>query len=361
MGIGVTLQSNPTATRATRLREALLGYGAFLAAARRPDPLPILHDLACDWLRVATLRIDVPAGVQAIHSDDPQRLCGPILIGRQVIGRIEAQRQRPFDEDDQALLNALGHIIGAALEYASLQAQLSDWAGDIRTHNDTIDQLLAFGRAVIRGPNEPLALARQIATEVPAMLGGERASVLILPNESFDQPVLMRSDGHLSGPERTREVTNHGLISLVLRERVPMIIDETDTDQRWIGMRMDAYEDDARTRCAMAAPLLWGARPIGALTVTTSASRLFNPKQLNLLELIACHTALAVQAANHEARLSATAAGLGAMAIYLDIALDEARQGNLAALEMVAVVSERLRAEQQALMSRWEERRTRER
>ncbi|PDW00423.1 GAF domain-containing protein [Candidatus Viridilinea mediisalina] len=346
----MTSQLNAAPSRAVRLREALLGYGTFLAAARRTDPLPTLHDLACDWLLVEQLKIDVPAGTQLIHCDDPQRLCGPVLIGRQVIGRIEARRQHPFDDDDRALMSALGHIIGAALEYSSLQAQLNDWAGDMRTQDDTIDQLLAFGRAVISAPNEPLALAHQIATQVPAMLGGERASVLIMPTESFDQPVLILSDGTSPSPERTHEVANYGLSSLVMREQVPMIIDETDTDQRWIGLRLD--QDETRTRCAMAAPLLWGSRSIGALTITTSESRLFNPKQLNLLELIACHTALAVQAANLEARLNATAASLGALATYLDNAVQELQQGNMAALAVVAAVTERLRTEQVALSSR---------
>lgn len=346
-GIGVTPHHNSTQSRASRLREALFGYGAFLAAARRTDPLPTLRDLACDWLRVEDLRIDVPAGTRPLHSDDPHHLCGPVLIGRRVIGRIEAQRTRPFDDDDHALLAALGQIIGAALEYSSLQGQLTEWAGDVRAHDDTLDQLLAFGRSVVSGPSEPLALAHQIATQVPAMLGGERASLLLLPVEGFDEPVLMLSSGVTTSTERAYEVAEHGLAGLVLRERAPMIIDETDTDHRWVGMRLS--QNDSRTRCAMAAPLLWGERPVGALTVTTTQSRLFNPTQLNLLELVACHTSLAVHSTTLDARTSATAASLGALATYLDAALLDIRQGNLGALETVAAVAARLRAEQLAL------------
>lgn len=347
-GIGVTSQPyNSSPSRVARLREALTGYGAFLAAARRADPLPALRDLACDWLRVEDLRIDVPAGTRPLHSEDPQRLCGPVLIGRRVIGRIEAQRARPFDEDDRALLEALGQIIGAALEYSSLQSQLNTWADDVRTHDDTLDQLLAFGRSVVSGPSDPLALARQIATQVPVMVGGERASVLLLPAEGLDEPTLMLSNGGAASTARAREVVEHGLAGLVLRERAPMIIDETDTDQRWLGMRLS--QSDNRTRCAMAAPLLWGERSVGALTVTTSHSRLFNPTQLNLLELVACHTSLAVHAATLDTRIAAAAASMGALATYLDAALLAIRQGDLAAIETVAAVATRLRAEQLAL------------
>jgi hypothetical protein len=341
------LQLSNLQSRATRLREALAGYSDFVAAARDIDPLPRLQDLACDWLHAEELEIRVPAGVVALSCDEPGTMSGPVIIERRVVGRIVARRKRPFDEDDKALLAALGQIVGAALEYSALQCQLEERASTARAHAETLDQLLAFGREVIKGSPDPTALARQIVMDVPAMVGGERASLLLLPAEQADEPALVLSNGQHTSIKRAQEVIEHGLAGLVLRERAPMIIDETDTDRRWLSLRLT--RGDQRTRCAMAVPLIWGERLVGALTVTTTQSRLFSGVQLNLLELVACHVSLAVHTANLEARSAANAASFGAMATYLESALRELRAGNMAALGIIDAVVERLREEQRAL------------
>ncbi|MFV9507723.1 MAG: GAF domain-containing protein [Oscillochloridaceae bacterium umkhey_bin13] len=347
-GIGQPHGYNSPLGRALRFREALSGYGAFLLAARRPDPLPTLRDLACDWLRAEDVDIMVPAGTNPLNCEEPGRICGPIVIGRRVVGRIEARRKRPFDEDDQALLGMLGQVVGAALEYNLLQSQLDERACAAQAHADTLDRLLSFGREVLRGGSDPVSLATHIAGQVPDMVGGERASVLLLPHEPGDDPVLVLSSGRDVSTERAREVADDGLAGLVLRERMPIIIDETDTDRRWLDL--DLQHHDSRTRCAMAVPLLWGEQILGALTVTTSASRLFSTTQLNLLELVACHVSLAVHSATADARLAASSATLGALATYLEAGLDAAAQGDqAAALAIMAAVAARLRAEQTAL------------
>jgi GAF domain-containing protein len=324
------------------MREALTGTGAFLAAARRPDPLPALRDLAGDWLNAEEIELHVPAGTGPLESDDPGLICGPVMIGRRMVGRIEARRSRPFDEDDSALVAALGQIIGGALEYATLQGQLEQYAGQAQANADTLDSLLAFGRSVVSGATTLHALALQVATQTPEMVGGERASVLLLPSDNPEQPVLVLSNGTVSPSYRAREVREHGIAGIVLRERAPLIIDETDTDRRWLGLKLS--QNDSRTRCAMAAPLLWGERAIGVLTVTTTLSRLFNTAHLNLLELVACHAALAIHGANLEARLTRLTAQIDCLAAELDVALRAAEAGDLGALAAARAAAARLRA-----------------
>lgn len=347
-GIAQTTQITTLQGRAARLREALAGFSAFIAAARHPDPLPALRDLACDWMRAEEIDLLVPAGPGSQPCEDPTRLAGPIVIGQRVVGRIVVRRSRPFEEDDQALLGALGQIVGAALEYASIYGQLQEQASEAQAYADTLEQLLVFGREVVSGTRDPLTMARQIATQVPAMVGGERASLLLLPSEPTDEPALVLGNGNCATTERAREVVEHGLAGLVLRERAPMIIDETDTDRRWLGLRLT--RSDYRTRCAMAVPLLWGQQVVGALTVTTTQSRLFSTTQLDLLELVACHVSLAVHSATLDTRLVAAASSLGAMATFLDAAIAEIQQGNLGALGTVAAVAARLREERLALL-----------
>jgi GAF domain-containing protein len=333
--------------RIARLREAFGGSGAFFAAARRRDPLPTLQDLAGDWLRAEEIALTVPAGTAPLHSEEPCLLCAPILIGRRVVGRIEARRGKPFEEDDRALAAALGQLIGAALEQSMLQGQVEQYTSQAQANADTLERMLSCGRALVQAPATPEALALKIATLLPAMVGGERASVLLMPQAERGQPALLLSNGHSTTPERAREVSEQGLAAMVLCDRAPLIIDETDTDRRWVGLPLS--QSDQRTRCAMAVPLIWGDHAIGALTVTTTQSRLFNTTQLDLLELVACQVSVAIHAATLEAQLTQLAARLEAMASQLEAALRAAADGDKGALERARGVVAQLRAERAAL------------
>jgi GAF domain-containing protein len=323
------------------MRELLSSIGSFLAAGRQANPLTVLQDLASDCLRAERVTITVPAGTGALERQEPGVLCGPVLIGRRVIGHIEAARARPFDAEDRELLLLLGQLIGAALEHAMLQGQVEQHASATQAHEETLEHLLSFGRAVVSGSRDPRALALQIATHIPAMVGGERASVLLLPPDDADHPVLVLSNGLTATPERAREVAEYGFAGLVLRTRSPLIIDETDTDRRWLGLRPD--HSDTPTRCAMAVPLLWGEQVLGALTVTTTHSRVFNTAHLNLLELVACHVALAIQAASLQARLTTTSVHLVDSVRELEGALRALRAGEAAAIAHIDAVVARLR------------------
>lgn len=309
--------------KVARLREALSGSGVFFAAARQSDPLPTLRDLASDWLFAEDLEIVVPAGTAPLQCTDPNHICGPITIGRRVIGRIDARRTKAFDEDDQLLIRALGQIVGAVLEQSSAQSQLDQYSAQVQANRDTLDQLLTFGRLVVSATADPQQLALQLATQVPSMVGGERASLLIIPLDNPDEPSLVLSTGTISSTERAREVRDHGLAGLVLRSREPMIIDETDTDRRWLTLKL--RENEAPTRCAMAAPLIWGDRLLGALTVTTTETHLFDTPQLNLLELVACHISLALYAATLEQRLEGLTARMAEANRQIERALATAR------------------------------------
>lgn len=328
-------------SRAARLREAITGCGVFFSAARQADPLATLSDLAGDWLHAEDVQITVPAGTAPLYLDDPGRLCGPVTIGRRIVGRIEARRSRPFDEDDRALIAALGQIVGAVLEQSTLLGQIEQYTSQARASGDALERLERFGRIVQGTIASPEGVALAVAAALPTLVGGERASVLLLPVTPDEPPALVLSNGTRSRPERAREVLAHGLAGMVLREGAPLIIDETDTDRRWLSLRLS--QSDQRTRCAMAVPLRCGTQPLGALTVTTTESRLFGPAELSLLELGACHVALALRAASLAASQAARAARLAPLADALDAALAAAEAGSPGALATARSLAAQLR------------------
>ncbi|ACL24744.1 GAF domain-containing protein [Chloroflexus aggregans] len=337
-----------TQRRAARLRNALMTVSAFFTTVRQADPLPMLRDLCSEWLQADNVEIMVPAGTGSLQSHAPTKLVGPITIGRRVIGRIEVTRSTPpFDSDDRELLTVLGQIIGIVFEQSSLQSQLDQYLNQARAHADTLDQLLQFGRLVTSATTDPLHLGLQLATQVPAMVGGERASLLLIQPDNPESSILLLSNGHVSTPERAHEVREHGFAGLVLREGQPLIIDETDADQRWLALRM--HEFDSPTRCAMAAPLRWGSHLLGALTVTTTHSRRFDSSHLNLLELVACHISLAIYAADLEMRRKQSVKLLSEIETTMKTALAAARAGDLHALDTLEAQLDRLHKVQQSL------------
>lgn len=343
----LSVQLSSLNDRTMRLREALNSFGSFFASSQRADPLPTLRNLARDWLRADDLQIIVPAGSGLLSCDDPNRLSGPITIGRRAVGRIEARRSYAFEEDDHALLAALGQLIGAVLEQSSLHSQIDQYSHQVQASRDTLEQLLTFGRLILSGQATPPDLALQLAIQVPIMVDGERASVLLIPAERPNDPVLALSNGTFSTTVRAREVRDNGLAGVVLRTRESLIIDETTTDQRWLALQ--TYEINSPTRCAMAVPLVWGERLLGALTVTTTRSHVFGGPQLHLLELVACHIALALRAVELEFRLRCLIQGLAEVSEGIRGALAEAHAGDLTALDRIAALNQQLIEERSLL------------
>ncbi|GEM_PF-619334 len=278
-----------------RLRHALANLGLFFEAACERDPIPSLQEIAGDLLQTDDLEIAIPAGVGPVQYDDARTLALPITLGGRPIGRLRMQRKQAFDAEDRTIAFMISQIVSVVLEQSSLHGQIEQYHQQARANADTLEQLLIFKRQIVGGVTDPLHVALLLTTHVPEMVGGDRASLLIVPEDQPDVPQLVLSNGTIASLERAREVRDTGLAGLVFRERRPLIIDETETDQRWLSMSLKSFE--APSRCAMAVPVVWAGQVLGVLTVTTTHSRLFDPSHLNLLELVAHNVSLALHSA----------------------------------------------------------------
>lgn len=290
-------------------RAALTSLGLFFAAANEADPLPLLANLSRDLLRADDLELTVPAVPNSATPTDAHVLTRAITIGGRRVGLLEAHRARPFNDDDAALATLASKVISVVLEHSALYSQFDQYRRQVEAQEATLNRLLEFNRRIISGDSDQQQLALLLATQVPAMVGGERASLLLTLPDQPDTPQLVLSNGTIASVERARQVRSSGLAGLVLRERRPLILDETETDHRWLALDMVEYED--RTRCAMAVPLLWHQHLLGALTVTTAESHRFGSSQLDLLELMACQVVLILRCAMLETRLNTVASTLG--------------------------------------------------
>ncbi len=289
------IQVHDSQESGNRIRHALANLGLFFEAARERDPLSSLQEIASDLLQTDDLEIAIPAGVDPVQYADAQTLVLPITLSGRPIGRLRMQRKRAFDAEDRTIAFMISQIISVVLEQSSLHGQIEQYHQQARANADTLEQLLTFKRQIVGGVPDPLHVALLLTTHVPEMVGGDRASLLIVPEDQPDMPQLVLSNGTIASLERAREVRATGLAGLVFRECRPLIIDETETDQRWVSMSLKSFE--APSRCAMAVPVVWANQILGVLTVTTTHSRLFDPSHLNLLELVAHNMSLALHSA----------------------------------------------------------------
>lgn len=308
--------------RVQRFERVLASLPEFALVSRQDDPLPLLHTLLAELLEAECVAVHVPVPFAATKARK-HVLQAAITIGRRPVGLIEATRVQPFGLDDMAIANALGLIVGVVLEQTTLQTQFDQYRSQAQAAADTLDQLLVFARVVNSGSSDLQQLGVQLATQVTTMVGGDRASLLLTLPDTPQMPMLILSNGTVSAPERAISVRDNGLAGLVLRERRPMIIDETDTDRRWFSL--SAHDYDAPTRCAMAVPLIWGERVLGVITVTTTQTHLFDTPQLNLLDLIASHVALALHSALLQARARTICVALDDIAHIINSALQAAQ------------------------------------
>lgn len=293
-------QINTLVDQNARLHQALNQFGLFFEAAHERDPLPLLRELTCELFQADDLQIDIPAGRYHPSDEDSHILTQSIALSGRTVGRFTARRARPFDTQDHELAFVVGQVLGIVLEQLSLYSQVEQYQQQAQANADTLDRLLVFKRQVVSNLGSPEQIALTLAALIPDMIGCERASLLLTSMNKPNMPQLVLSNGTVASSARARTVHEEGLAGLVFRERRPLIIDETDTDRRW--MSLEQY--GSPTRCAMAAPLIWGDQILGVLTVTTTRSRLFNTSHLNLLELIAHNISLALYSANFKARIT---------------------------------------------------------
>jgi transcriptional regulator with GAF, ATPase, and Fis domain len=306
-----------------RYQRFLAAFSSLLAVAGQSDPIPGLKDIAAQLLQADEVDIVVPAGLAYAPQGVAHYLERPVPIGGRPLGSLRAWRSYAFDEDDLAMATCIGQIAGDVFERAALQSRVDEQQYAAQAYAATCDQLLAFGQYLNSSASTPLQAAIELAIRVPEMVGADRASLLLLGLDGKDEPLLILSNGNLASTTRAMMVRDQGLAGLVLREKRSLIIDQTDTDQRWLAL--NAQDSGSPTRCAMAVPLNWAGNPLGVLTVTTTRSNVFGTSHLGLLELAGSYVALALRHAEMHNAWRNYSRHVATLQAQIDTALDQAR------------------------------------
>jgi adenylate cyclase len=228
----------------------------------------------------------------------------PGLSGRQVMERIKADPDRPFIP----VILITGHS-----DQEAKVAALDAGADDFLVKPVDLTELLARVRAMIRLQRSQrslraeqrktellLHLTRELGTTLDLdrlltqflnrladAVGAVRSSILVLTG---DQPRLFSSTRNRSTIS-LNAILDQGVAGWVIRERKPLIIDDTREDMRWIALNAQ----QRAVRSVAAVPLVREGRALAAITLVHHTPGYFNQDHLELLNAVAAQSAVALE------------------------------------------------------------------
>jgi signal transduction histidine kinase/HAMP domain-containing protein len=197
-------------------------------------------------------------------------------------------RPEAFTPDQQRLLETMAGQIAGAIESARLYQAAERHAAQLAA-------LYEIGKE-ITSTLEQDTMLRAIADEAVRLVRADKSLILLVDAE---EERLIRIVGHgytqAQLNEHTFEEFRDGIAGWVLREKVPTLSVDIQTDERNRGKAL-ASARQSGDRSAAVAPLLIEGEVIGVLTVINSQqARSFRTDDLNLVTMLASQAAIAIQ------------------------------------------------------------------
>jgi class 3 adenylate cyclase len=166
--------------------------------------------------------------------------------------------------------------------------------GGAASENDTIEALYGFAQQIADAP-ELSALLRSALLSATRLTGARHATALLLDEKAQNIRYRVALDsGNLAPLELiAKPMMRHGLAGWVARERVAVLVADTEQDSRWLP-----GPGSGDLRSAIVAPLLLGTRMLGMITLGHETPNHFTNEHLRLLEVFCATVALAVEHAH---------------------------------------------------------------
>ncbi len=228
----------------------------------------------------------------------------PGLSGREVMRRIKEDSERPFIP---VIL-----ITGRGDQESKVDA-LDAGADDFLVKPVDLTELLARVRSMLRLQRSQRSLrAEQRKTELLLHLTRELGTTLDLDqllthflNRLADAVGAVRASIILLTSDQTRLFSNtrnrptipladilaHGVAGWVLRERTPVIIEDTRNDSRWMAVTAQ----QRAVRSVAAAPIVREGHALAAITLVHHTPGYFTSEHLDLLNSVAAQSAIALE------------------------------------------------------------------
>jgi signal transduction histidine kinase len=201
---------------------------------------------------------------------------------------VTSLRPEAFTPYQQQLLETMAGQIAGAIENARLYEETE-------RHATELAALYEIGKE-ITSILELNTMLQTIADDAVRLVGADKSLILLIDAE---KERLTKAVGHgysrAQLEEHTFEEFQDGLSGWVLREKVPTLSADIQTDERNRGKALVSARRSG-DRSAAVAPLIIGDKVIGTLTVVNSRSRrVFTSADLNLVTMLAGQAAIAIQ------------------------------------------------------------------
>lgn len=216
-------------------------------------------------------------------------ICVPLLEGRDLLGilNVESTAEDPLDDGDLRLLMAAGDRLAASLALARERQALAERAA-------IFARVTEFAR-VVASSLEPEGLTERFVRAVCDVLPVDVAAITLLDESAAELRItsLRIGDGRI---DRIAVEPGQGVSGAVISRGERIIVDDTTAPSRGYRPLSTGVDHPAsRPHRAVGLPLVGADGLFGALLVARELpARPFSALEVEVLDLLAAHTALAL-------------------------------------------------------------------
>jgi PAS domain S-box-containing protein len=215
----------------------------------------------------------------------------PLRHREEIIGVIEIanKRQGEFTDDDLSLLEAVAGIASGAMENARLYAAT-------QTHAEELAMLHEIGLA-LTATLDPSAVVRVALSLIQRFFKTEGVALLQLVPQTGEMYTVWALAEGTPVETPTRLQLDEGIVGWVLRKRQPALIEDAQSDPRWLG-RVDRCASQylgKPVRGVMVVPLLTPEEATGVILVSSTEPGVYTHHELSTLQAIAATLAVALE------------------------------------------------------------------
>jgi diguanylate cyclase (GGDEF)-like protein len=216
----------------------------------------------------------------------------PMRAGDEVVGALSVQSYRAgaYGDAEMELLQGIADVASVAIRNARHVTELD-------RRREEAERVLEIARALTASLDDREVL-RQIVHAALELLASDGAAVWLLEEAGAR---VGASDGELAPREGALFPLEGEVVPILMDDRDSVIIEDLPTSE----LLSPANRRRLKGRSSMIVPLVSGERSIGALSVCSSATRIFHRDEARLLQRLAGHATLALENARLHARLRA--------------------------------------------------------
>lgn len=219
----------------------------------------------------------------AVYDEVTSEICAPLLFDGEFLGILNVEARTPLDRTDRDLVTTLAGRIATVVALGRDRQALGERASVLRSLND-------FTNAV-SGELDMTRLGAAMVEAVRHVVPADIVSLTVLERETGRY--LMRAATELDAAKLDREIKlGEGLAGRAIRDRTLVIDDNFGADRYPI-----AYVEVAEAKPLLGAgiPLQRDGVVVGAISILRrDRSNPFQPIELEAMELLAGHAALAI-------------------------------------------------------------------